>query len=113
MHTWLPDAHSESPAPVSAMLSGALLNASMLGIARFLAVVSGTSISRFAHSAVVGFGIFSFVIAALFIVRQTGIKRLMAYSSVEHIGVQALGLGLWRCPRCCRSALPHAESLPE
>jgi len=42
---------------------------------------------------VVGFGIFSFVIAALFIVRQTGIKRLMAYSSVEHIGVQALGLG--------------------
>ncbi len=93
MHTWLPDAHSESPAPVSAMLSGALLNASMLGIARFLAVVQGTSISGFAHSAVVGFGIFSFVIATLFIVRQTGIKRLMAYSSVEHIGVQALGLG--------------------
>jgi hydrogenase-4 component F len=93
MHTWLPDAHSESPAPVSAMLSGALLNASMLGIARFLAVVRGTSIDRFAHSAVVGFGIFSFVIAALFIVRQTGIKRLMAYSSVEHIGIQALGLG--------------------
>jgi len=93
MHTWLPDAHSESPAPVSAMLSGALLNASMLGITRFLGVVSGASITRFAHSAVVGFGIFSFALAALFIVRQTGIKRLMAYSSVEHIGVQALGLG--------------------
>jgi hydrogenase-4 component F len=93
MHTWLPDAHSESPAPVSAMLSGALLNASMLGIARFLGVVTGTSVSRFAHSAVVGFGIFSFLLATFFIVRQTGIKRLMAYSSVEHIGVQALGLG--------------------
>jgi len=93
MHTWLPDAHSESPAPVSAMLSGALLNASMLGIARFLAVVGGTRTSRFAHSAVVSFGIFSFVLAALFIVRQTDVKRLMAYSSVEHIGVQALGLG--------------------
>lgn len=93
MHTWLPDAHSESPAPVSAMLSGALLNASMLGIARFLGVVRGSSIDGFAHSAVVGFGIFSFFIASLFIVRQTGIKRLMAYSSVEHIGVQALGLG--------------------
>ena len=93
MHTWLPDAHSESPAPVSAMLSGALLNASMLGIARFLGVVRGASIDGFAHSAVVGFGIFSFFIASLFIVRQTGIKRLMAYSSVEHIGVQALGLG--------------------
>lgn len=93
MHTWLPDAHSESPAPVSAMLSGALLNASMLGIARFLSVVRGTSINGFAHAAVVGFGIFSFFIASIFIVRQTGIKRLMAYSSVEHIGVQALGLG--------------------
>ncbi len=93
MHTWLPDAHSESPAPVSAMLSGALLNASMLGIARFIGVVGGTSISRFAHTAIVAFGIFSFIIAALFIVRQTGVKRLMAYSSVEHIGVQALGLG--------------------
>jgi hydrogenase-4 component F len=93
MHTWLPDAHSESPAPVSAMLSGALLNASMLGIARFLGVVTGTSVSSFAHSAVVGFGIFSFALAAFFIVRQSGIKRLMAYSSVEHIGVQALGLG--------------------
>jgi hydrogenase-4 component F len=93
MHTWLPDAHSESPAPVSAMLSGALLNASMLGIARFLSVVDGTRTGRFAHSAVVGFGIFSFVLAALFIIRQTDVKRLMAYSSVEHIGVQALGLG--------------------
>ena len=75
------------------MLSGAFLNTSMLGIARFLGVVHGTSVSKFAHSAVVGFGIFSFVLATLFIVRQTGIKRLMAYSSVEHIGVQALGLG--------------------
>lgn len=93
MHTWLPDAHSESPAPVSAMLSGALLNASMLGIARFLGVVNGTSTSRLAHSAVVSFGILSFIVAAFFITRQTGLKRLMAYSSVEHIGVQALGLG--------------------
>jgi hydrogenase-4 component F len=93
MHTWLPDAHSESPAPVSAMLSGALLNTSMLGIARFLGIVNGTSVDHFAHSAVVALGIFSFVVASLFIVRQTGIKRLMAYSSVEHIGVIALGLG--------------------
>jgi len=111
MHTWLPDAHSESPAPVSAMLSGALLNASMLGIARFLGVVHGTSVSKFAHSAVVGFGIFSFVLATLFIVRQTGIKRLMAYSSVEHIGVTGSRLGLWRSTRYRGRALPHAEPL--
>jgi len=93
MHTWLPDAHSESPAPVSAMLSGALLNTAILGIARYLGVVNKTAIGYMAHLAVVCFGIFSFVIAALFIVRQRGVKRLMAYSSVEHIGVQALGLG--------------------
>ncbi len=93
MHTWLPDAHSESPAPVSAMLSGALLNTAMLGIARFLGILNVTSVSRFAHTAVVVFGILSFVVAALFITRQTGVKRLMAYSSVEHLGVQALGLG--------------------
>jgi hydrogenase-4 component F len=93
MHTWLPDAHSESPAPVSAMLSGALLNTAMMGIARFLSIVNVTSVSHFAHTAVVSFGILSFVVAALFITRQTGVKRLMAYSSVEHLGVQALGLG--------------------
>lgn len=93
MHTWLPDAHSESPAPVSAMLSGALLNTAMLGIARFLGIVNLTSVSRAAHLAVVSFGILSFVVAALFITRQSGVKRLMAYSSVEHLGVQALGLG--------------------
>jgi hydrogenase-4 component F len=93
MHTWLPDAHSESPAPVSAMLSGALLNTSMLGIVRFLGVMHGTSVDQFAHSAVVVLGIFSFLLASLFIVRQTGIKRLMAYSSVEHIGVIAMGFG--------------------
>jgi hydrogenase-4 component F len=93
MHTWLPDAHSESPAPVSAMLSGALLNSAMLGIARFLGILNVTSVSRFAHTAVVSFGILSFVVATLFITRQTGVKRLMAYSSVEHLGVQALGFG--------------------
>lgn len=93
MHTWLPDAHSESPAPVSAMLSGALLNTAMMGIARFLSIVSVTSVSRFAHTAMVSFGILSFVVAALFITRQTGVKRLMAYSSVEHLGIQALGFG--------------------
>lgn len=93
MHTWLPDAHSESPAPVSAMLSGALLNTAIAGIARYLGVVNNTSVRFFAHSAVVAFGIFSFAIAAFFILRQKGIKRLMAYSSVEHISVQAMGFG--------------------
>ncbi len=93
MHTWLPDAHSEGPAPVSAMLSGALLNCAMLGVERYLVVLRGTSIVGTAHTALVVLGAFSLFVAALFITRQTVIKRLAAYSSVEHMGVIALGLG--------------------
>jgi hydrogenase-4 component F len=93
MHTWLPDAHSEGPAPVSAMLSGALLNTAMLGVARFLTITDAASSSLLPRTVLVGFGAFSLFVAALFIVRQRGIKRLMAYSSVEHMGVLAMGFG--------------------
>lgn len=93
MHTWLPDAHSEGPAPVSAMLSGALLNTAMVGIARFLEVADATRLGVMARTVVVVIGVISLLIAALFIMRQTEIKRLMAYSSVEHMGVLALGFG--------------------
>lgn len=93
MHTWLPDAHSESPAPVSAMLSGALLNGAMLGIVRYLAVANAAGVGPFARTVLVALGALSLLVGALFIVRQDGIKRLMAYSSVEHMGVMALGFG--------------------
>jgi hydrogenase-4 component F len=93
MHSWLPDAHSESPAPVSAMLSGALLNAAMLGIIRYLAICDAAGVGGFTHTVLVALGIVSLLVGALFIVRQNGIKRLMAYSSVEHMGVVALGFG--------------------
>ena len=93
MHAWLPDAHSESPAPISAMLSGALLNAAMLGIVRYLAIADAAQSQPLGHTALVVFGVLSLFVGALFIVRQTGIKRLMAYSSVEHMGVVAIGFG--------------------
>ncbi len=93
MHTWLPDAHSESPAPVSAMLSGALLNTAMIGIARFLGILEAGGAGLMPRMALVAFGALSLLVAALFIVRQEGIKRLMAYSSVEHMGIVALGFG--------------------
>ena len=93
MHTWLPDAHSEGPAPVSALLSGALLNTAMVGIVRYLAVADAAGISAVARGTLLALGAFSLFVAALFIVRQTGVKRLMAYSSVEHMGVIALGFG--------------------
>ncbi len=93
MHTWLPDAHSEGPAPVSAMLSGALLNTAMIGIARFITVTDATRLGLMPRTIVVVIGTLSLAIAALFITRQTEVKRLMAYSSVEHMGVMTLGLG--------------------
>jgi hydrogenase-4 component F len=93
MHSWLPDAHSESPAPISAMLSGALLNGAMLGIVRFLSIADAAQVGVLARTALVAFGVVSLLVGALFIVRQDGIKRLMAYSSVEHMGVLALGFG--------------------
>lgn len=93
MQTWLPDAHSEAPAPVSAMLSGALLNSAMIGIARFLGIMRGAGLGQLPSVMLVIFGVASLLVGALFIVRQGGIKRLMAYSSVEHMGVVALGLG--------------------
>jgi len=93
MHTWLPDAHSEGPTPVSAMLSGALLNTAMIGIARFIQVADVARLGLTPRSVVVAIGALSLFVAALFITRQTGIKRLMAYSSVEHMGVMTLGLG--------------------
>ncbi len=93
MHSWLPDAHSESPAPVSAMLSGALLNTAMIGIVRFLAIARAANLGLLPELALVVFGALSLFLGALFIVRQEGIKRLMAYSSIEHMGVVALGFG--------------------
>jgi hydrogenase-4 component F len=93
MHTWLPDAHSEGPAPVSALLSGALLNTAMVGVIRYLAVADAAGIAPLAHGTLLGLGAFSLFVAALFIVNQKGVKRLMAYSSVEHMGVIALGFG--------------------
>ena len=93
MHTWLPDAHSEGPAPVSALLSGALLNTAMIGIVRYLTIVDAARLGPLPRISLIVLGVLSLVIAALFIVRQRGIKRLMAYSSVEHMGVMALGFG--------------------
>lgn len=93
MHTWLPDAHSEGPTPVSALLSGALLNAAMVGVVRFLTVTDAGGEGHAGHMALVAFGAASLLLSAFAILRQERIKRLMAYSSVEHMGVIALGFG--------------------
>ncbi|MBO5694359.1 MAG: hypothetical protein J6S98_03040 [Lentisphaeria bacterium] len=92
-HTWLPDAHSEAPGSISALLSGALLNCSFLGIIRVLDVTPA-DLQDFAHDLLITLGMISLIVAAFFIIRQSDFKRMLAYSSVEHMGLAAILWGL-------------------
>jgi hydrogenase-4 component F len=92
MHTWLPDAHSEAPAPLSAMMSGVLLAVAQYAIIRWKAVVDAAGGPAFTNQALTALGLVSIAIGALSLVRQQGYKRLLAYSSVEHSGLICLGL---------------------
>ncbi len=106
MHTWLPDAHSEAPAPVSAMLSGSLLAGAFYAILRFFQVAVAAGERSFAEHVLIVFGALSLVVASLFVLRQSNYKRLLAYSSIEHMGVIALGIG-FGAPLAVAGALLH------
>jgi hydrogenase-4 component F len=93
VHTWLPDAHSEAPTPVSALLSGALLANAFYAVLRFYQVAVAAGGSGFPRSVLLVFGTASLVIAGVFVLTQRNYKRLLAYSSIEHMGVIALGIG--------------------
>jgi len=92
VHTWLPDAHSEAPTPVSALLSGSLLATSFYAILRFYQVAAGNLGGSFPRDALLAFGVASLLLAALYVFGQRDIKRLLAYSSVEHMGILAVGV---------------------
>ncbi|MFA7249751.1 MAG: proton-conducting transporter membrane subunit [Dehalococcoidia bacterium] len=94
MHTWLPDAHSEAPSVVSALLSGALLNTAFLGILRLLQVMTAAGLGDYARELLLLFGFTSMAVAAAFIVAQRDYKRMLAYSSVEHMGIIATGVAM-------------------
>ena len=92
VHTWLPDAHSEAPTPVSALLSGSLLAVSFYAILRFYQVAAAALGSGFPRDALLAFGVASLLLAALYVFGQRDVKRLLAYSSVEHMGILAIGV---------------------
>ena len=94
LHTWLPDAHSEAPSPVSALLSGALLNCAFLAILRVHGVCVTAGLGDFSRQLLLLLGLISMAVAAAFILGQTDYKRLLAYSSVEHMGILAVGIGI-------------------
>lgn len=94
MHTWLPDAHAEAPTPVSAMLSANMLTLAVYAILRFKAVADRAVGPEFTGKLLVGLGMLSVAVAAIFFLVQRDYKRLFAYSSIEHIGIALLGFGV-------------------
>lgn len=94
LHNWLPDAHAEGPTPVSAVLSGLLLNVALYAILRCKVLADGALQSPLAGQLMIGFGLLSVVVAAFFISRQRDAKRMFAYSSIEHMGLITFAFGL-------------------
>ena len=94
LHNWLPDAHAEGPTPISAVLSGLLLNVAVYAVVRCKVLVEGSLQSELPSRMLMGFGLLSVVLAAFFLWRQRDIKRLFAYSSIEHMGIITFAFGM-------------------
>jgi hydrogenase-4 component F len=94
LHNWLPDAHAEGPTPVSAVLSGLLLNVALYAILRSKVLVDGALPTHFAGNLMMGFGLLTVVVAAFYLSRQKDVKRLFGYSSIEHMGLITFAFGM-------------------
>jgi hydrogenase-4 component F len=94
MHTWKPDAYGEAPGMIGALLAGGLTNCAFLAILRFLHIANAADQGDFARRMMIFIGLFSMVLAAVFMARQRDFKRMLAYSSVEHMGILVLGAGI-------------------
>jgi hydrogenase-4 component F len=106
VHTWLPDAHAEAPTPVSAMLSGALLSTSFYAVLRYYQVAAAALGPRFPRNILLAFGVASLLLAALYLLDQNNLKRMLAYSSVEHMGILAIAVS-FGAPLALAGALLH------
>ncbi|MBX6331915.1 MAG: hydrogenase [Gemmatimonadaceae bacterium] len=94
MHTWKPDTYGEAPSLVSGLMAGALTSCAFLGVARVTEVAMAAGLGPFVQPVLLAFGLLSLAVAAMFVLGQSDVKRLLAYSSVEHMGLLVLGLGL-------------------
>ena len=94
LHSWKPDAYGEAPGLLGALLAGGLTNFAFLAVVRVFQVTRAAGEEAFARDALVALGLFSIGLAAVFVVGQKDFKRMLAYSSVEHMGILALGIGL-------------------
>ena len=93
MHTWKPDAYSEAPVPVAAMLAAGVLNCALYGLVRFYILTSKCLGPHFASQLLIVFGLLSMGVAVPFILVQRSFRRLLAYSSIDHCGIMVLALG--------------------
>jgi hydrogenase-4 component F len=94
LHFWLPDAHSQAPSPISAVLSGVLLNCALLVLIRFAVIAENTISGDLIRHLFIGFGTLSIVVAFPFIIVQQDLKRMLAFSTIEHMGIIAVAIGL-------------------
>lgn len=94
LHTWKPDTYGEAPGIVSGLMAGALTSCAFVAVARFTGVLAAAGLAGFAGPLLIAFGILSLVVAAAFVIGQADVKRLLAYSSVEQMGLLVLGLGI-------------------
>jgi hydrogenase-4 component F len=94
VHNWLPDAHAEGPTPISAVLSGLLLNVALYAVLRCKVLTDGALQNHLAGHLMMGFGLLSVVVAAFALSRQKDVKRMFAYSSIEHMGLITFAFGL-------------------
>lgn len=94
LHSWKPDTYGEAPTLVAGLMAGALTSCAFLGLARITEVMTAAGQTEFMRPPLLAFGILSLVVSAAFIIGQTDLKRLLAYSSVEHMGILVLALGI-------------------
>jgi len=108
LHSWLPDAHSEAPAPASAMLSASLLNCALYAIFKISELTSNSPCGVSCHNSCLWAGAITVVAASLFLVKQHGLKRLWAYSSIENVGLMLVAIGFGSAPIFFLQALNHS-----
>lgn len=108
VHNWLPDAHSEAPAPASALLSGALLNCAMVALWRIGGIVGQSDSRSLLVNLVAPMGAVTVLAAGIMLVRQRDLKRMWAYSSIENMGLLAVAVGLRAAPVFALHALAHS-----
>ena len=108
LHNWLPDAHSEAPSSASAMLSGSLLNCALVAIWRLSQVVDASGQGELVRQLLVPAGAITVIAASLMLVRQHDLKRMLAYSSVEHVGLLTLAIGIGSGPIFILHAFNHS-----